>query len=62
MIDKSICAKCVELIRVKVKRVRRDESFTEEVMVCSMEVINESLGLNDVIQKCSRFVKVPEES
>lgn len=61
MTKESICVRCAELITLRVKRVRRDENFIEEIMVCPERAIDDSLGLNDVVEGCSRFVEVPKE-
>ena len=60
MTDKSICAKCAELVRLKVSGIKRE--------ICSEDGIEEFLQLIigkegiAIVQECSRFVKVPEEA
>jgi len=54
MTDKSICVRCAELIRVKVKR---NTSF--EIKLCPFDVIAMKLYPDDTVEECSRFVEMP---
>ena len=60
MTKESICAKCAELIRIKVSNYGRGTSG-EEIRICPLKGIGEVIVFDDTIEECSRFVKVPED-
>lgn len=57
MTDESICARCAELIRVKVRR----HGVAFEKRVCSVENIGLRVWSDDTVEECSRFVEAPGE-
>lgn len=61
MTNESICVRCAELVRVKVKRKAREEYVIEEESMCSIGVIQDTVFFMDTVQECSRFVQVPGE-
>jgi len=56
MTDESICARCAELIRV---RVRRHGVTIVEKAICGERSIDDYLQQTDTVEECSRFVEVP---
>jgi len=58
MTDESICARCAELIRV---RVRRHSGAIVEKAICGEGAIDDYLMATDTVGECSRFAEVPGE-
>ena len=56
MTKESICMRCVELIRLKVKRPPGETS--DEKRLCSLGGIYIQLMPYDTIEECSRYVEV----